>query len=176
MKNNKKEDLRVIPKNNYAKLSTIFVITIIVVVFAFVSYRSHSSFINNIPVIRGTLSEIEEKDLNNYITEHDEVLLYVGVASDENCRSLEEDLKETLKNRGLLNTIYLNITSISNKEDFYKSFNNNYSDNIKLNNYPAFVIISNNKIVDLVERKDNKLNIGDVERLLDEYGIKGEVK
>ena len=33
---NKKEELRMIPKKNYAKISTIFVVTILIVVVAFV--------------------------------------------------------------------------------------------------------------------------------------------
>lgn len=171
-----KENLRVIPKGNYAKISTIFIITIIIVIAAFVSYRMHINYVNNIPVIRGTLSEIEEKDLNNYIMEHSDFLLYIGVANDENCRSLESDLKKVLKDRNLLDTIYLNISTVSDKGEFYNVFNSNYSDNVKLNNYPAFVIFSDSKVVDLVQRKNNKLNIGDIESLLDEYQIKGEIK
>lgn len=171
-----KENLRVIPKGNYAKISTIFIITIIIVIAAFVSYRMHINYVNNIPVIRGTLSEIEEKDLNNYIMEHSDFLLYIGVANDENCRRLESDLKKVLKDRNLLDTIYLNISTVSDKGEFYNVFNSNYSDNVKLNNYPAFVIFSDSKVVDLVQRKNNKLNIGDIESLLDEYQIKGEIK
>ena len=98
-------------------------------------------------------------------------MLYIGVANDDNCRELEEELKDVLKNRGLLDTIYLNITSISDKKDFYERFNSNYSSNVRLESYPAFIIISDKKIVDLVQKEEKKLSINDVEKLLDEYSI-----
>ena len=173
---NKKEELRMIPKKNYAKISTIFVVTILIVVVAFVFYRSHMNYVNTIPVIRGAISEIEEQDFNNYVTEHDDFLVYVGVANDSNCHNLEEDLKEFLKSRIISDIIYLNITSVSDKEKFYNEFNSNYSSNVKLNSYPAFIIFSDKKVVDLVQRKESKLHIGDIEKLLDEYGIHGGVK
>ena len=169
--NNKNNNIRVIPKQNYAKITTIFIITILIVVAAFIIYRSQKELANEIPVIRGTISEVEEADFNNYITEHDDFLLYIGVANDDNCRELEEELKDVLKNRGLLDTIYLNITSISDKKDFYERFNGNYSSNVRLESYPAFIIISDKKIVDLVQKEEKKLSINDVEKLLDEYSI-----
>ena len=80
-------------------------------------------------------------------------------------------LKEVLKNRGLLDTLYLNITTIDDKTAFYERFNDKYSNNVRLEGYPAFIIISDKKIVDLVQKKENKLFISDIERLLDEYSI-----
>ena len=70
-----------------------------------------------------------------------------------------------------IDTIYLNITSISDKKDFYERFNSNYSSNVRLESYPAFIIISDKKIVDLVQKEEKKLSINDVEKLLDEYSI-----
>ena len=169
--NSKNNNLKKIPKQNYVKITTIYIITILIVVIAFIVYNSQKKIANDIPVIRGTISEVEEVDFNNYITEHDDFLLYVGVANDSNCRELEAELKNVLKNRGLLDTIYLNITSISNKNAFYTRFNNNYSNNIKLENYPAFIIISDKKVVDLVQKEDKNLTVSDIEKLLDEYSI-----
>ena len=167
----KNNNLKVIPKKNYKKITAIFIITILIVVILFIFYNSQKRLVSDIPVIRGTLSEVEEEDFNNYITEHDDFLLYVGVAFDDNCREIEEDLKEVLKNRGLLDTLYLNITTIDDKTAFYERFNDKYSNNVRLEGYPAFIIISDKKIVDLVQKKENKLFISDIERLLDEYSI-----
>ena len=133
-------------------------------------------YIKSIPVIRDTISELEINDFANYAMEHDDFLLYIGVANDDNCRDLESSLKDFLKENNLLDTIYLNITSITDKNSFYKDFNSKYTDNVKLNNYPAFVIFRDGKVLDLVQKDVNKLSVGDVARLLDEYEIKGGVK
>lgn len=170
----RKENLRVIPKKNYATLLIIFVVTIAMVVFAFVLYKQNRSYLNNIPVIRGTLAEIKETDLNNCFIENDSFLLYIGVANDDNSRELEKDLIDTLTRRNLLNTVYLNLTDVTNKGEFYNIFNSNYANNIKLNSYPAFLIINDRKVVDLVQREKGTLKIDDIEKLLDEYEIKGD--
>lgn len=169
-----KEEKRIIPNKNYIKLAIIFVVTISVVVFLYVMYASQKEYINNIPVIRGNIAELNEQDLNNYFIGNDDFLLYIGVANDENCRELEEDLIELLKERRISNAVYLNITDVINKNEFYNVFNSNYSLNEKLNSYPAFLVVSDKKVVDLVQRKDKKLTIENIEQLLDEYEITGD--
>ncbi|MBO5376329.1 MAG: hypothetical protein J6A52_05695 [Bacilli bacterium] len=169
-----KEEKRIIPNKNYIKLAIIFVVTISVVVFTYVMYNSQKEYENNIPVIRGSIAELNEQDLNNYFIGNDDFLLYIGVANDENCRELEEDLIELLKERRISNAVYLNITDVINKNEFYNVFNSNYSLNEKLNSYPAFLVVSDKKVVDLVQRKDKKLAIENIEQLLDEYEITGD--
>ena len=79
-----------------------------------------------------------------------------------------------MKKRKITNVVYLNITDTKDKEEFYNIFNSNYSNGVKLDSYPAFAIINDGRIVDLVKREDRKINIGDIEQLLDNYGY--EVK
>jgi len=173
MKKNE-ENLRKIPEKNYIKLLAIFFITIIIVIIAFVAYQSHISYEKSIPILRGKISEIKESDVETYFSENDDFFLYVGVANNENCREIEPDLVEALKKRKIANVVYLNITDIKDKEEFYNVFNSNYSNGVKLDSYPAFAIINDGKVVDLVKREERKINIGDIEQLLDNYGY--EVK
>ena len=173
MKNNE-ENLRKIPEKNYIKLLAIFFVTIIVVITIFVAYQSHKNYENNIPILRGKISEIKEADVEAFFSENDDFFLYVGVANNENCREIEPDLVEVLKKRKITNVVYLNITDTKDKEEFYNIFNSNYSNGVKLDSYPAFAIINDGRIVDLVKREDRKINIGDIEQLLDNYGY--EVK
>lgn len=171
-----KSEVREIPGKNYVKLSCIFIITIAVVLIVYIAFQSHMKFIKSIPIIRGNVSEIVEKDLDTYFNENDDFLLYIGVADDENCREFEEALVPMLKKKNITNVVYLNITDVENKVDFFESFNSKYSNYIKVSNYPAFVIIEDKMIVDLVEKGDKYLNVTDVDRLLEEYEIIGDVK
>ena len=171
-----KPELREIPGSNYVKLSVIFIITIAVVLCVYIAFQSHVNFIKSIPVIRGNVSEIIEKDLDTYFNENDDFLLYIGVADDENCRQFEEDFVPMLKKKNLTNVVYLNITDVKNKVQFFDDFNNKYSNYIKVSNYPSFLIIEDKKIVDLVEKGDNYLKVTDVDQLLEEYEIIGDVE
>ena len=170
----KNEKLRVIPTKNYITIFTIIVLTFILSLSVFVYFNAKQKDKENIPIIRGVIPEIEVKELDSYISEHDDFLLYIGVADNSNCRKLEEDLKVFIKEKNISNILYLNLTNVTDKTSFYDEFNKKYSSNIKLSNYPAFVIIKNNKIYDLVERSNRSLFIGDIQRILDEYNIVGE--
>lgn len=162
-----------IPSKNYIIITLIFIITFGMCFSIYSYFKIKKEEENNVPVIRGVIPEIEIKDLDDFILEHDDFLLYVGVANNSNCRNLEEDLIKFIKDKKITDIYYLNITNSVNKVNLYNDFNSKYANNIKLNNYPAFIIFRDKKIYDLVERKDNSLYIGDIQRILDEYGIIG---
>lgn len=164
-----------IPKRNYLFVSLIFVFTIVAVVVSFILYKNIKEYNESIPVIRDYVKEINYDDLNNYFLENDDFFLYIGVASDDNCREFEEDLKGIIKERNISNIIYLNIANIKDKDKFYDEINSKYSSNIKLSNYPAFIIVKNKKILDLVQRNDYYLNIDEVQKLFDYYEIDGDL-
>ncbi len=117
------------------------------------------------------VSEIEVGELDDYLTENDKAILYVGVANDKNSRELEKDLSHLIEKTGI-RIVYLNITDLTNKVDFYKDFNNKYSEGTSLSNYPAVVLIQDKKIVDLVERGNNYLTLGSVQQLFDTYEVR----
>lgn len=170
-KNNK--EIKIIPKKNYVIVFTMIIITFILSLSVYVYFNNKKEKEYNIPVIRGVVPEIEVKDLDSFIKEHDDFLLYIGVSNNTNCRNLESDLKDFIKEKSISNLFYLNITSVEDKTNFYDSFNKKYGDNVKLSNFPAFIIIRDSKIYDLVERSDRSLFIGDIQRILDEYNVLG---
>ena len=173
-KKNKDVKLRKVPFKNYLILLFVCCLTIGIVVFSSHVYRREEAKALETPVIDGVVSEIKKEDLDNYIIENDSFFLYIGSASDYNSREVETDLIKYFDKRDIKNdTIYLNVTNETNIEDFYKDFNKKYvvNDYSKINSYPAFVIIKEGKVLDLVQKKDSqKLHIGDIDRVLDEYG------
>ena len=170
----KDEKLRNVPFKNYMILLLVCFITIGIVCVGSIMYRREEAKSLETPVINGVIPEIKKEDVDNYIVENDSFFLYIGSASNYNSREVEEDLIKYFERRDIKNdTIYLNVTNENNLEDFYKDFNKKYvvNDYSKLNDYPAFIIIKDGKVLDLVQRKENqKLNIGDIDRILDEYG------
>ena len=135
-----KQKERVVPFKNYLVLLFICLATLGIVSFASIAYRRMESKKFETPVISGVIAELKKEDLDNYIVENDSFFLYIGAASDYNSRE------------------------VFNK----KYVVNDYS---KLESYPAFIIINDGKVLDLVQRKETrKLNIGDIDRVLDEYG------
>ncbi len=172
------EALRTVPKKNYMIYSCIFVVTFLIATIAFIYFTDRNYSELKIPVLRGSVTaEITPNDLNEYLNENPNVLLYIGDPTDEESRTLEKELKSTIKRRDL-EVVYVNIVDTKDKEEFYKSFIENYSLNstreFHIIDTPAFVILEDKQIVDIVARNGMKVDNYDIEILLDRNEIKGE--
>lgn len=168
------EKTREVPFKNYMILALICLFTLGIIVFSSIMYTREEKKKLETPVISGVLAEIKKEDINNYVVENESFFLYIGTASDYNSREVETDLIKYFGRRDIKNdTIYLNLTGDNDVKKFYEDFNSKYvvNDYSKLKAYPAFIIFKDGKVLDLVQRGDNqKLNIGDIDRVLDEYG------
>jgi hypothetical protein len=175
VKSNRKKEtkLREVPFKNYIILIVICFATIGLMSLFSILYRRYEMKQMETPVINGVIPEIKKEDIDNYVVENDSFFLYVGSASDNNSRNVEKDLIKYFEKREIKNdTIYLNVTNENDLDNFYKTFNEKYvvNDYSKLKDYPAFIIFSDNKVLDLVQKSENRnLNIGDIDRVLDEY-------
>lgn len=168
-----KKGKKIIPFKNYIIVAIMFTSIIILTLALRQWYRSYKDYQLTIPVISGKLQEINYNDFDNYIMEHDEFLLYIGVADDDNCRIIEKDLINVLQNRNLKNeVVYLNMTDVKNKNDYLNKFVIKYMADVKNLSYPSFVIMYNNKIIDFATKTSKQdLKISDIEKLLDEYEL-----
>lgn len=164
----------IIPKRNYTIYSIIVIVTVIATLVTFILYNRQKEYERSIPILRGIVSEIAAKDIDEYLRENSDTILYVGVATDENSREVEEDLIK-LRERRNIEFVYLNVTDVSDRISFFEEFNKKYANGFTIKNYPAFILIEDGKIVDLVQKNERDLNIGDIEQLLDVYEVKGEI-
>lgn len=161
-----------IPVGNYIKV----VLVIVLLVFLSFLFRNwYISSVNyelNIPIITETLvSEINTDEVYNYIRENENAILYIGVVSSSECRKLEKEFNEVIKERYLEDTItYLNISKVKSKSKFIKEFNKFYSANLK--GYPSLVIFEEGEIKAILTVNTGKdLDIKKVEEFLDNNGV-----
>lgn len=165
----KKDTNRKVGIKNYLILILIFVAAIVVTLYLCNVYNVYEESKRQIPVIRGTLSEITSEELEHYISENPTIMMYMCTASNETCRKYEKSLKKYVVKEELQETmIYLNLTE-EESANFAESFNEKYAVNIKLkNNYPALVIFEEGKVTHLLQGKENeKLTITKTKQFMD---------
>lgn len=169
-KNNK------IPTKNYIIIGMLFLISFVLILLGGKWYKNYRQYQLTIPVISGYINEVGEQEIDNYLLENNDTMIYIGKSDDNNCRSLEKDLKKFIKKHNLREKIiYIDLNKVNNKDSFIEKFNNKYATNEKIDKYPTFIIIENSKILDLVSKtKAQGLYIGDIEQLLDEYELLGD--
>ena len=103
----KTEEERIIPTKNYILLVVLFVAIVALVLYLCNLYHVYDEHQREIPVIRGTLSEIQPDELEHYLMENPTSVIYMCTASDESCRDYERDLKRLVEKKRITRTYYL---------------------------------------------------------------------
>ncbi len=145
---------------NYLILAVVFLVTMALTLYFCKCYYVYHDSIKEIPVIRGTLSEISREELDHYILENPNCNIYMCTASNLKCRSFEESFIKLIKKKNLQEDIvYLNLSDV-NQDEFIKTFNEKYPYKIKLTtNYPAIVMFEENRVSNLLQENDKELTI-----------------
>ena len=154
---NQKEEERQIPKKNYFLLGVIFLITIGLTWYLCDCYQVYSESQMEIPVIRGTLSEITTEELDHYIMENPTTVIYMCTSEDMNCRNFEKDVAKLIKQKEIQESIvYLNLSE-ANIEDFVENFNTTYPYKVKLTKeYPALVVFESGEIQNILQGSEKE--------------------
>lgn len=145
---------------NYILLIITCLITVAITLYFCKCYYVYSDSIKETPVIRGTLSEITSEELDHYVKENANCVVYVCTASNPKCRSFEESFIKLIKKKNLQDSIiYLNISN-TDQETFTKTFNEKYNYKVKLTtNYPAIIIFEESNVSALLQEPENNLTI-----------------
>lgn len=155
--------------HNYIILAVIFVLSMGVVVYLCKLYNVYDEYQKETPVIRGTLQEIVDDDLEHYVLDNPTSVIYMCTSSNETCRSFEKGLKKLLnKNNYSDQIIYLNLSNLD-QDEFVDNFNGRYMRKAKLTtNYPAFVLFVDGKAVSILQGTESKpLTITKVKQFLE---------
>lgn len=158
-----------IPLKNYLIIALIFLATIGLTIYLCNCYSVYNEGTKEIPVIRGTLSEITSEDFEHYILENQSAKVYMCTASNQTCRNFEKDFIKLIKRKNLQDEIvYLNLSNVD-QDTFVNNFNTKYNFKIALTtNYPAIVIFEDGKIVSILQgTTDEELTISKTKQFIE---------
>ena len=153
---------------NYIICVILFIVCFGLVLYLRELYKVNEAEQKKIPVIQGYISEIYNDDLEHYITENPDGVIYMCIANDENCRVFEREFKKLLKKDEYNdNLVYLNLMDID-QDKFLEEFNSKFIYKVKLSKeYPAFVLFEDGKVKAILQEKDKKLDIVKVKHFLE---------
>lgn len=112
-----KEKLREIPKKNYFILALVLIVTFLLLFYFYSWYDKYEETKLNLPILNKYMNVINVNELDNYLTENPNAVVYVSTLNNEKIREFEKLIKKSYKDN-LINTnlLYLDITKI-NKND-----------------------------------------------------------
>ena len=153
---------------NYIITIILFIACFGLVLYLRELYRFNDAEQKKIPVIQGYISEIYNDDLEHYVMDNPNGVIYMCIANDENCRTFEREFKKLLKKDEYNdNLVYLNLMDVD-QDKFLEEFNSKYIYKVKLSKeYPAFVLFEDGKVKAILQEKDKKLDIVKVKHFLE---------
>ena len=159
-----------IPLKNYILLSIVLILTIVVVIYFFLWKNTYEKSKLQTPILDDYLLVINYNELNNYLVENKDAIIYISKLNNENIRLFENKFKNIINKNNLNNKIlYLDITEELKENNIVKKINKKYGK--EMTEVPTIVIIKDGKISSSYNIKENKYNI----KLLEKYLEKEDV-
>ncbi len=161
---------------NYFIYFLVVLFTISLVIYLRSWYRSYLAYQLTIPVIDGYLHEIKYNELDNYILENPDFVLYMCTSNDKECRDYEREFRKIVRKYNLKDRIiYLNLTDhIKNKDNTLLNINLDISsmmnEELFFHSYPSISIFKEKKLHDLII-VNNSSTLDEVVQFLEEYEI-----
>ena len=164
MTNKNNEIIREVPKKNYLYLFLILLGSSLFLIYLYKWYETYNETKLNTSIMSNYLTVINYNELDNYIMENKDAVIYVSILGNEDITKFEKKFKNIISEYNLKNDIlYLDISN-----------ENINSATRKLNieeEFPYLVVYTNGVITDTYSINENKYSNSKVEKYLNRIGV-----
>lgn len=165
-KNNKRE----VPIKNYIKLGIILLISIFALFYLYLWYKTYEENRLNTPIMDNYLSIINYNELEDYLIENKDTILYLSKLNDNTIRDFEKKFKTIILDNALKNKIlYLDLTNELKDNNNQIKITNNYI--VNPDNIPLIVIIKNGQVTETYNIKEDNYDQNKLESFLDQNNL-----
>lgn len=158
---------RVVPKKNYFYL---LLMIVGVVILTFIIFDMSNKIQNRkleYSYLSGYINQVKIEEIDSVLTEpNSDMFILITKIGDEKIYNFESDLKKVIKKKDLRD----NFIFVEYDSNDYDVINKKFKSDIK--SIPAIIYIKNGEFIKNIDSSDHLLNVGDFEKLLDEYEVK----
>ena len=162
-----------IPLKNYIILAVVLILSIILVIYFCMWYNAYEESKLNTMIMDKYLQVINYNELNNYLVENKDAVIYSSVLEDQKIRHFEKKFKNIIIKNSLNNDIlYLDLTEELKDKNITKDIKETYNiNNQDIANTPSIMIFKDGKLYSIYNIKDNNYNINNLVDYLEEEDI-----
>lgn len=156
---------REIAFKNYIILALVLIITIIGVIYIFMWYSSKEKSKLELPILDDYIMPINYNELNDYIVENKDAVIYTSVLNDVNIRLFENKFKNVIIKNNLNSSIlYLNLTNEIKDTNVLLKMEKKYGTKIDI---PSVMVFRDGVLTDVYNIKEDNYNIKKLEKCLE---------
>ena len=159
----KKDKTKKISVKNYIYLSIIVIASIFIIFYLYRWYDTYRESKLNISIMNNYLSVINYNELDDYIIENKNAIIYVSKLGDEKINKFEKLFKNMVVENDLRNSmLYLDVTN--DNFDIVK-------EKLQINtSLPCIVVYTNGKITDVYSITNNNYDMKKLNKYLNRIG------
>ena len=161
-----KED-RVVPVKNYIYLSLIMLVSVFLVYYFFLWNKTYQESKINTAIMDKYLTVINYSELDSYLLENENTIVYVSVVGDESIRNFEKKFKNTIVKNSFSNMLYMDISN-----EFASNLSLKYE--INSNKIPCILVFEGDKLIDYYYIDVNNYNLKKIRKYLVALGVNDE--
>lgn len=156
---------REIAFKNYIILALVLIITIIGVIYIFMWYSSKEKSKLELPILDDYIMPINYNELNDYIVENKDAVIYTSVLNDVNIRLFENKFKNVIIKNNLNSSIlYLDLTNEIKDTNVLLKMEKKYGTKVDI---PSVMVFRDGVLTDVYNIKEDNYNIKKLEKYLE---------
>ncbi len=144
--------MRKVPLKNYILLFILVGITVFLTYYCCDLYNKHhkKSYSSTFSTF---ITEIKEDDIENYVLENPNVVLYISDKTDETLESSEKKMKNFLTEKNVYSYfVYINVSKeLDNK---LENFQENYNVNLDFQDIPILIAFQDGELKEVYSQKE----------------------
>ncbi len=144
--------MRKVPVKNYVLLFILVGVTVFLTYYFCGLYNQHhtksyTSFFSTF------ITEIKEDDIENYVLENPNVVLYISDKTDESLEDLEKKMKEFLTEKNVYSYfVYINVPKELDKK--LENFQEEYKLSLDFKNLPILIAFQDGELKEVYKQKE----------------------
>lgn len=174
-----KDELRIIPKKNYIIFGIVILVSLLIIYYFYMWVSAYKDAKENVSVLDNYMNVINYNELDNYIVENPDSVIYVSVVDDTQINKFDKKLANSIKNNDFnKDVLYMNITETikdaSIKREMIEKYSLKYSD---ITDIPNIIVFEDGKLISIYNIKDNGYSVSKIVEFVNDIKFSdGEIK
>ena len=157
----KDNTLREVPLKNYFILGILLIFSLLLVYYFYLWIDAYNDTKLNKPILNKYMEVINYNELENYLVESPNAIIYVSVLENREIRNFEKKIKGLFKNNQVnKKVLYLDLTEELKDKKIKDEINDKYKiGGNSIINVPAIMVVDGGRVKEIYNIKDNNYEI-----------------
>ena len=168
----KKETLRVVPIKNYIILGVILLFSFLLLYYLYLWFENYKETKLNMPILDKYMEVINYNELEDYLIENPNAIIYVSVLENSDIRNFEKKVKTAFRRHEISKEIlYMDITNDNVNRNDYKLGDSSIAD------VPVVLVFDSGILKSIYSVYNNNYDIEQFKKFIDDisFSIDGEI-